>query len=132
MKRYIFFLLATLLSAVSCSSPRYVSSQPYMQDEWTGRTHAEIIQEFGAPDRELSDGADGLILVYESFSSNVSGHTIYTSREFIEFYLDADGSCYDVRTNGQRRDGRQFSFLKTFLLATTVCLAAVLPYYTSR
>ena len=140
MKRCFFFLLTAILTAVSCSTPRYVSSQPDMQGQWIDRSHAEIIREFGAPTRELSDGADGKILVYERFettshTSEFMGSystTVENNRIYKEFYLGADDYCYDVRTNEQRRDGRQFSFLKSFLLATTVCLAAMLPYYTSR
>ena len=65
MKRYL--ILAVLLAATSCSTTRYVSSEPSLKAEWVGRSHADIVRNFGAPTREVSDGADGVILVYESF-----------------------------------------------------------------
>ena len=130
MKRCLFFLLLALLSAVSCSTPRYVSSEPYLQDQWIGSSHAEIIREFGAPNREISDGADGQILVYENFptTATVYGYsaTIEKNRSFKEFYLDAEGNCYDVRSNESRRDGRKEHVFGTFMCAAS---AAALLYY---
>jgi hypothetical protein len=84
-----------------------------MEAEWTGRTHADIVRHFGAPTREVSDGADGLILVYEEVTTvhetSTSGSTITTetkeNRKFKEFSLGADGKCYGVRTNEKIADG---------------------------
>ena len=130
MKRCLFFLLLTLLSAVSCSTPRYVFSEPYLQDQWIGSSHAEIVREFGAPNREISDGADGLILVYEYFTKTATVYQntamIEKDRRFKEFYLDAEGNCYDVRSNESRRDGRKANVFGTFVCATGI---AALLYY---
>ncbi|MBP5625463.1 MAG: hypothetical protein J6W98_00935 [Bacteroidales bacterium] len=136
MKRCFFFLLTAILTAVSCSTPRYVSSQPDMQDQWIDRSHAEIIREFGAPTREHSDGANGKILVYERFettshTSEFMGSystTVENNRIYKEFYLDADDYCYDVRTNEVQRDGNRFSFFKSIVLVTGIGVA-LLPFY---
>ena len=65
MKRIILFL-AVILSAVSCTTYRYVSATPDLQSAWIGKTHADVVRAYGAPTRECSDGADGYILIYES------------------------------------------------------------------
>ena len=113
MKRFFILIMAVILSAISCTTTRYISSQPSMEAEWTGRTHADIVRHFGAPTREVSDGADGLILVYEEVTTvhetSTSGSTITTetkeNRKFKEFSLGADGKCYGVRTNEKIADG---------------------------
>ena len=121
MKRNLILLLAVLISAASCMSPRYVSREPSMNAEWTGRSHADIVRCFGAPTREVSNGADGLILVYESFytthSSSPFGSGFTTTskehRNYKEFSLGADGLCYNVRTNERMQDGEVFNLWNT-------------------
>ena len=96
MKRYL--ILAVLLAATSCSTTRYVSSEPSLKAEWVGRSHADIVRNFGAPTREVSDGADGVILVYESFytthETDHLGSTITTTseehRNYKEFSIGTD------------------------------------------
>ena len=119
MKRYAILIAAVLLSAVSCTAPRLVSNLPILQEEWIGRTHAEIVRTFGAPSRECSDGADGYILIYESFRTDYDtwmDGSINSSREqrlYKEFYIGPDRVCYDVRSNDLRLDGRAFSLMNT-------------------
>ena len=95
MKRFLILLLVAL-AAVSCTTPRYVSRQPSMEVEWIGRTHADIVRAFGAPSREVSDGADGVILVYEemytTYETDRWGSSMTTTglehRNFSEFSPD--------------------------------------------
>lgn len=130
MKRFIILLLAVLISVVSCTTPRYVSREPDMKAEWTGRSHVDIVRVFGAPTREVSDGADGLILVYENFytthESSRSGSDITTTskehRDFKEFYLGADGLCYDIRTNEMMQDGEKKSLGTTILVSAAAAV----------
>lgn len=129
MRRHILLLLLAFLCAVSCSTPRYVSTQPDLQAEWVLRSHADIVRAFGAPSREVSDGADGEILVYEEFYTSYDPDYT-TSRElrnYKEFYLDAEGICYDVRSNETVENGRKFDFASTFwtILPALLC---VIPY----
>ena len=135
--KYYILLFATLLCVMSCSTPRYISSELTLKSEWVGRSHEEIIQRFGAPSREVSNGADGLILVYESFytthkTEEFMGDYTTTSKEcrdFKEFYLRANGICYDVRTNETIRDGNKFSvggtigLVSGFLLVTALVVS---------
>ena len=131
MKRYIFLIAAVLFSAVSCTTPRYISNLPSLQTEWVGRSHADIVRAFGAPTREVSDGADGQILVYESFytthdTDEFMGDFTTTSvehRNFKELYLDSAGTCYDVRSNETVPHGKQLDFLSTgyLVVAGVIC-----------
>ena len=119
MKRFVILLTALLLAAVSCTAPRYITATPELQSTWIGKTHADIVRAFGAPSRECSDGADGYILIYESFRTDYDtwlDGSINSSREhrdFMEFYIGADSVCYDVRSNNKRADGRVFSLYNT-------------------
>lgn len=137
MKRYIILIVAVILSATSCTTFRYASSKSQMQSEWEGRSHADIVRTFGAPSREVSDGAGGQILVYENFYTTHStdefmGDFTTTSREhrdFKEFYIDPEGTCYQVRTNEAFLRGRKFGPLgTTFLAATALILILVLSH----
>lgn len=133
MKRYLILLAVGLLSAVSCSVPRYVSVEPDLQDEWIFRSHAEIVRSFGAPSREVSDGADGQILVYEDFyttheTDEFMGDYTTTSQEFRnfkEFYLNKDGICYDVRTNETIQSGRRIDWVETIFASLLIGATAV-------
>jgi hypothetical protein len=87
-----------------------------LKAEWVGRSHADIVRNFGAPTREVSDGADGVILVYESFytthETDHLGSTITTTseehRNYKEFSIGTDEICYEVRTNEKMADGKVF------------------------
>lgn len=128
MKRYLILLIAVVLTAVSCTTARYVPSEPRLNAEWVGRSHADIVRNFGAPSREVSDGADGIILVYEEMYSTLETEefmsklttTSKNHRNFKEFALDADGNCVHVRSNEEMVDGKKFSPLATLWLALNV------------
>lgn len=133
MKRYLILLAVALLSVVSCSVPRYISVEPELQDEWVLRSHAEIVQSFGAPSREVSDGEDGRILVYEDFyttyeTDEFMGDYATTTQEycdFKEFYINADGICYDVRSNETIQSGRRIDWLETIFATLLIGASAI-------
>ena len=107
--RFIPFILAAIFVLTGCSSTRSlghraVSGNEYYNDVYRGATHAQIIEEYGAPDRETSDGKDGYILVYETFysTSYVDGMGFVdhsTRKSYIQFFMDKRGVCYNVMTN---------------------------------
>lgn len=133
MKRYLILLMAVILATVSCTTPRYVSREPSMKTEWVGRSHADIVRSFGAPSREVSDGANGMILVYEElysiYDTDHFGSTMTTTkrdrRNFKEFSLGPDGICYDVRTNALMQDGTQLDVRQTLCSAFGVVLGGI-------
>ncbi|MBO4924197.1 MAG: hypothetical protein J5382_08755 [Bacteroidales bacterium] len=129
MKRFINILLllaALAAGAVSCTVPRYVSAEPAFNDEWVGRSYSEIVQTFGAPDREVSDGQGGSIVVYEGgiteyLGSYYPGPTIIRRGEnYMQYFVDEDGTCYKVLTDRVIQDGRRFYLMGTISLATFV------------
>ena len=119
------FLAAAVLVAASCASTKsftsssgrvrnkYVSAEAQYNEEWRGRSHAEIVLAFGAPDREVSDGSNGCILVYEKVTQDTrvsedyvqfgsaKSYTTSTSydKSYTHFYIGEDGLCYNVKTN---------------------------------
>lgn len=84
---------------------------------WIGKNRHAIMLSYGVPDREVSDGANGTVLVYEDVTrqrkSTTEENTHFgmfdtdyeTSvsstryRKFAEFFLTPSDSCYLVRTN---------------------------------
>lgn len=106
--RYLL-IAAAAIALTGCSSYNnlsrtYVSGNDYYNSTYRGHTHGQIVKEYGAPDREVSDGEDGYILVYETYhtSSHVDNmgfidHSVRKS--YIQFFMDRNGVCYNVRTN---------------------------------
>lgn len=121
MKRFLLFAL-TALSALllsACATVNLVSVEPEFNDMWVGHEHAELIKAYGAPDREVSDGEGGVILVYERTTVSTSTQsdspffyhypfgptfrtTTRTDRDYVHFYVNASGLCYQVKTNQMR------------------------------
>ena len=125
------FVLLAAASAMLCalsSCSVYESLEPAANKEWVGKTHAAIIQAYGAPDRETSDGAGGKILVYENYRTEVRATaepgpwyggiygfyydivepvrnintTSETKVDYAHFYIGTDNLCYKVATNLER------------------------------
>ena len=105
----LLLLVATVCTLSGCSSYNnlsrtYVSGTEYYSSTYRGQTHGQIVKEYGAPDREVSDGEDGYILVYETYhtSSHVDnlGYIDHSVRKsYIQFFMDKNGVCYNVKTN---------------------------------
>jgi len=123
MKKVLFILIA-IVAVSGCSVFRIASASmsgtEYYNNEYRGRTHADIVRNFGAPDRETSDGAGGYILIYERLYSssykNISGYMDYDiQKSYIQFFLDTNGICYNVRTNRLSPD-KEKSIINTFAI----------------
>ena len=84
----------------SCYSTEYMLKQVSTEDEartrWKGATKQEIIQNFGPPNSERSDGGDGTLLVYNMNRSD--GETINRS-SYIWFYLNSSGICTNLKSD---------------------------------
>ena len=119
---------ASLVSLASCGGPRMISLEPQGNEMWRGKTHAAIIEAYGAPTREASDGKDGKIIIYERTTTSVTTtadagpgyygglygfyyHTAMspivrteteTTTDYANFYIDGKGICYRVETNLER------------------------------
>ena len=101
--RLFALLLVAALFVSSCSAT--YNARPWDRDttRLLNMNHEELINEFGAPIREVSNGSDGYILVF-------SGQNVfdYRSNKFggsqpeLQCYMDNNGYCYDVvMTNTQ-------------------------------
>ena len=85
MKARIISILIISFLASSCSLLRYRSLEEEYNKVWTGRSYAEIVEEFGAPDRIVPDGKDGNIAVVDThfgyfdpdYTTTVSSDKIY-------------------------------------------------------
>lgn len=97
MKKVIVMLLAVLALSSCSSAIKYISLEPSYNETWAGRSHADIVNEYGAPDRVESDGLDGSILVYETYTENMD-------KEFAHFFIGSDSRCYMVKTNQVEAD----------------------------
>ena len=107
MKARIISILIISVLASSCSLLRYRSLEEEYNKVWTGRSYAEIVEEFGAPDRIVPDGKDGNIAVVDThfgyfdpdYTTTVSSDKIYK-----QFFIGSDDICYRVKSNEQELD----------------------------
>lgn len=121
----IHILLAVAAVAVMASScatlgTDYITAEQEYNNFWVGRTHADIVKTYGAPDRIESDGNTGQILVYESLSTTYDTDVdpgfgmfgpeystrVSESKKYTHFFMNSSGVCYLVRTNRSMPGGR--------------------------
>ena len=88
--RFLVVICGISLMAVSCRTTSLVSIQPELEQQWIGRSYADVVDSLGQPEREVADIQDGKILVYESGA--------------VRLYMNSDSFCYAVRTNKQREE----------------------------
>jgi len=122
----LFVLLAAMVALSSCATSHLVSQEANMNAAWVGKTHADVIKTFGAPDREATDGNNGMVLIYEQIytRSHTSSYgyggpwgpwggpwgpdintTVYTDKDYVHFYINPTGNVYQVKTNLMASDG---------------------------
>lgn len=121
MKRsFLSFTIVLIVSCMltSCYSTRVVSKASDYTTAFVGKPHSYIVTQWGAPDRQVSDGAGGTILIYETITTtsnsvaaayNVNYYSkTYTpgthtstsqSRSYVELFINKDAVCYNVKTN---------------------------------
>ena len=113
MKNYSFLqisIVVVILSLfTSCTAYKYttISKEEEYKKEYVGKSHNQIVTTLGAPDKQFSDGAEGVIIIYENsvFNSNINTYkgsgsaTTIESKGYIQFFINKSGICYDVKTN---------------------------------
>ena len=141
----VLLVSAVIFALAGCSSYHnlsrtYVSGSDYYNSAYRGHTHGQIVKEYGAPDRQVSDGEGGYILVYETYhtSSHVDNmgfvdHSVRKS--YIQFFMDKNGVCYNVKTNklapGQAEEAFAAVAISTGIisgLSTLGFLAMMVPF----
>lgn len=146
--KHTFTLFAAIIAATlglcSCSSTRYVSAQSEIEAAWAGKTYSEIVKANGAPTRETSDGAGGVILVYENVRSFADTYAynygpyygwgrgtnlnteIRNQTDYIHFFVGEDNVCYMVKTNLLKPDGTEINTGATVAASIGGALTATL------
>ncbi len=135
----------TLLCMTSCYTYTYTTVDPTLelQEAWVGKTYNEIVRTYGAPNRTTPDGTGGSILIYEKTTAlTEAGYTnvnvlsgkgtpatrTTTSTSSIQFFVDANNSCYDARTTQkpyQVKGNKEFDRRSTIIVSTfSIVLAA--------
>jgi hypothetical protein len=113
MKSYSFLKIGIIVVIVSlftsCTAYKYttISKEEEYKKEYVGKSHNEIVTTLGAPDKQFSDGAEGIIIIYEKsvFESNINTYkgsgsaTTIESKGYMQFFINKSGICYDVKTN---------------------------------
>ena len=135
----LFVIALAALFTTSCRTTYNVSLQPELEDLLVGRTYAEIIDAFGAPDRTTPDGRGGQIIVYEDVCLHTNGTVnswtrsislaTESSKGFTHMYMTDSDVCYQVRTN-REKEVSKFSLGKTIGLVAGLgggYIAVLLP-----
>ena len=113
MKSYSFLKIGIIVVIVSlftsCTVYKYttISKEEEYKKEYVGKSHNQIVTTLGAPDKQFSDGAEGIIIIYEKsvFESNINTYkgsgsaTTIESKGYMQFFINKSGICYDVKTN---------------------------------
>lgn len=120
MRRLKNLLLAIVacITLTSCYSDYLVSTTDDWKKAHIGTTYNQLVQVYGAPDRQQPDGNEGTILIYEQtqtqsrsiatkeninyftgtytpgIRTQTNSHTYYN-----QFFINAKGTCYRVNTN---------------------------------
>lgn len=132
----------TLFCMTSCYTFTYTTVDPTLelQEAWVGKSYNEIVRTFGAPNRTTPDGTGGSILIYEKTTAlTEAGYTnvniwsgegtpatrTTTSTSSVQFFVDANNSCYDARTTSkpyQVKGDRVFNKGQSIALGATFFL----------
>ena len=107
MGNRLLILLCIVLALTACSVTRQVSkASTEDSDTWVGCSSADITQAMGYPNRIIDDGKGGSVLVYESAPDYTSPDydildpaASSRKRNYACFFVDAEGTCYQVETN---------------------------------
>lgn len=100
------FILACSFLFTSCYTTQYVSLQDDYNAKLNGKSHSEIIELLGPPDRTTSDGNGGEILIYEV--KNQKGHygsnsiNLTETKKQTNIFIGEDRICYNVKTDDKK------------------------------
>ena len=119
MKKFLLFTLIMMLGMTSCTTTYHVSRQPEISNLMIGHSHKSILSTMGGPNRQITDGAGGTILIYEETTSDsiataydvnyftgtyTPGFRTTSHTEYVHVYINPQGKCYDVKTNLTREE----------------------------
>lgn len=105
----ICIILSCSIFLMSCNTIQYVSLQDDYNAQYNGKTHSEIIELLGPPDRTTSDGKGGEILIYEVRSqqgdySDSGSVNLTESKKQTCYFVDENKVCYNVTTDDVKEE----------------------------
>lgn len=114
--RQLLLFVTLLVVASSCSTTFHARLRNERRFQIKELTSGELISQFGAPAREMSDGRDGKILVFTGdrvfdYRASKFGGTLPE----LQCYMDADDVCYKYEM-ANMQSKKVFSAGKTILL----------------
>lgn len=107
LKIGIIVVIVSLFTSCTVYNYTTISKEEEYKKEYVGKSHNQIVTTLGAPDKQFSDGAEGIIIIYEKsvFESNINTYegsgsaTTIESKGYMQFFINKSGICYDVKTN---------------------------------
>ena len=122
-------ILACSIFLTSCHTLECVPLQDEYNAKLNGKSQVEIIELIGPPDRTVSDGQGGEIMVYEikSQQGNVSKGSINLKENRLQtsVYIDGNKICYKVKSDDQKCE-KVFSTRKT-IAVLVLCMFIGIP-----
>lgn len=103
MKRFLIIIIGFMLCSwmTSCMDTYYTTKKINIENEvrakWKGATRQQVINEFGPPNYEESDGADGTILIYNM--EHRSTDATLNRNGYIWIYLNSSGICTNLKSD---------------------------------
>ena len=99
MKKAIILIIGLCLFC-SCSTTYRVRYSQENLDSYIGKTHQELVETFGAPSTQVSDGAEGYVLAFDESKTLFEYSTRYASKSSTlpkaQFIMDSNGVCRKV------------------------------------
>ena len=99
MKKAIILIIGLCLFC-SCSTTYKVRYSQDNLDSYIGKTHQELVETFGAPSSQASDGAEGYVLAFDESKTLFKYSPRYASKSSTlpkaQFIMDSNGVCRKV------------------------------------
>ena len=99
MKKAIILIIGLCLFC-SCSTTYKVRYSQENLDSYIGKTHQELVETFGAPSSQVSDGAEGYVLAFDESKTLFKYSPRYASKSSTlpkaQFIMDSNGVCRKV------------------------------------
>ncbi len=99
MKKAIILIIGLCLFC-SCSTTYKVRYSQENLDSFIGKSHQELVETFGAPSSQVSDGADGYVLAFDESKTLFKYSPRYASKSSTlpkaQFIMDSNGVCRKV------------------------------------
>ena len=144
MKRFLIIVVGFMMCVLmtSCMDTYYttkkINIEHEVREKWKGATRQQVINEFGPPNYEEPDGADGTILIYNM--EHRSTDATLNRNGYIWIYLNSNNICtnlksdyfykYEQEKHTEIDNGRTIALVISLGLASA--MAAILAFLYSQ